>query len=147
MKAARGKGRSPEKPAEAQRHPERYPEYQRSQRRLAIARRSAPVRVMSDEGVLWVRGLKKYDRSRVGRHWNRVKTALRRDSEQPLKPYRDSHIAVGYDGVESMSGLDDPDDENLWEGINDIPLADDLATVRRAIKRDEPVRVEFIYGV
>lgn len=145
MKAARGHKRTPEAPSEAARAPERFREYLTSTRRAAIQRRKLPVRVMTDDGVYWVRGLKKYDRIRVARHWNRVGKAQRTDSDAPLRPYRNSYVG-GYDGIEISFGLNDPDEDDTYEPVLRVKLADNLEPINTAVRQAQPVSFEFVYG-
>lgn len=153
MKAARRHAKTPEHPGEAERAPQKFREYLASNRRIAIARRRTPIRVMTDQGVFWVRGLKKYDRTRVAIHWQRVGAAQRLDSNAPLRPYRKSYVG-GYSGVEISFSLNDPDDDNSYEllesdkggPIPKIKLADNLDPINTAVQQNQPVHFEFIYG-
>lgn len=144
MKAARSHSKTPEHPSEATAKPERFREYLASKRRIAISRRQTPIRVMTDDGVYWVKGLKKYDRSRVARHWNRVGAAQRAGSDAPLRPYRNSYVG-NYDGIEISFGLNDPDEDDSYEPVLRVKLADTLAPIETAVRQAQPVNFEFIY--
>lgn len=90
LTAARGHATTPERPARAERHPERYSSY---------LSRFKPMRVVSTLGVVIVAGMTRADRSLVGKHAN----AVRRHIEGMTRPA----ILSRYHGVPGTQELSD----------------------------------------
>ncbi|WP_346056949.1 hypothetical protein [Amycolatopsis dongchuanensis] len=88
---ARGHGATPERPQQADRHPQRYAEYQ------AARVKALPVAV-KDEGVIRVAGLNKRDRSKVAKHHNAINKYLDSGIDMDLARFEGRTVG-GYGGI------------------------------------------------
>jgi hypothetical protein len=91
LKDLRGHGATPERPAEAQRHPERFAEYRKGQSQ------EIPVTV-KDIGVVWVAGLNERDRSKVASHHNAIIRYLDTGNDRALVKFEGKTVG-GYNAI------------------------------------------------
>ena len=99
LSAARGHAATPERPSRAQGQPARYRGY-------LVGKGQQTIRVLTTQGPIYVTGLSKRERSRVGRHATAVGVYLQTDDTSDLEAFEG--LTVGAHELETRTHvLDD----------------------------------------